>query len=385
MRLLNATKQWFVQNIERTSAFITWFFVGGSAFYFLTLKYSLFHWRPLLSLGIFIALAVCFLIATRHDGTLLRWRVLLFWAMYGLAVVSQFMLPYAYIAIFVVIWSAVLPYYLPWNKCVLYSVPLAIPTVLVQSLFWQEQQAVLTGALFWTFNLFAMMMSNTAIREANAKEAASALNRQLLSTQHLVKQAITQDERLRIARNIHDVVGHHLTALTINLQVASRKSHIAQCDEVKQHIDQCHAIAKLLLSDVREAISDIRENAAINFEDAVKSLISDLPRPNVQLNITSDLVLSNVRIADALLRCIQEGVTNVIRHTQSQDFVISLDKSAHSYTLRMQDLQGQLTTPVVAGNGLTGMAERVKALNGKMGMHFNQKGFLIDICIPEQE
>ena len=112
------------------------------------------------------------------------------------------------------------------------------------------------------FNLFAMIMSNTAIKESKAREEADALNRQLLSTQQLKKQALTQDERLRIARNIHDVLGHHLTALTINLQVASRKADLLESTEsqaIKRQVEQSHSIAKLLLSDVREAISDIRE------------------------------------------------------------------------------------------------------------------------------
>lgn len=142
------------------------------------------------------------------------------------------------------------------------SIPLALPTILIQGAVWQEQQAVLTGALFWAFKLFAMIMSNTAIKESKAREEADALNRQLLSTQQLMKQALTQDERLRIARNIHDVLGHHLTALTINLQVASRKADLLESTEsqaIKRQVEQSHSIAKLLLSDVREAISDIRE------------------------------------------------------------------------------------------------------------------------------
>ncbi len=224
------------------------------------------------------------------------------------------------------------------------SIPLALPTILIQGAVWQEQQAVLTGALFWTFNLFAMIMSNTAIKESKAREEADALNRQLLSTQQLMKQALTQDERLRIARNIHDVLGHHLTALTtaltINLQVASRKADLLESTEsqaIKQHVEQSHSIAKLLLSDVREAISDIRENAAIDFSLAVNALIKDLPRPMVNLHIDDDLMLTNVRIADCLLRSMQEALTNVIRHTHAHYFSISLTHCNGAYNLLMQD------------------------------------------------
>ena len=61
-------------------------------------------------------------------------------------------------------------------------------------------------------------MVNTATKEREAKEHANQLNRELLATQELLSQASKQAERVRIARNIHDLLGHHLTALTINLR-----------------------------------------------------------------------------------------------------------------------------------------------------------------------
>jgi len=354
------------------------------------------------------------------------------WAMFLLAVLCQFLLPYAYLAIFIVIWSAILPYYVNWKTCVVLSMPLALPTILIQGWVWQEQQAVLTGALFWTFNLFAMIMSNTAIKESKAREEADALNRQLLSTQQLMKQALTQDERLRIARNIHDVLGHHLTALTINLQVASRKADLLESTEsqaIKQHVEQSHSIAKLLLSDVREAISDIRENAAIDFSLAVNALIKDLPRPMVNLHIDDNLMLTNVRIADCLLRSMQEALTNVIRHTQAHYFSLSLTQHNGAYNLLMHDSmvphaadeklsdeqpssiqffdkapcshsegafaegvrkeerssESDTSSHVVAGNGLKGMQERVHELNGTISWQRTEQGFRIAIHIPEGE
>nr|WP_283631833.1 histidine kinase [Alteromonas macleodii] len=312
------------------------------------------------------------------------------------------------------------------------SIPLALPTILIQGAVWQEQQAVLTGALFWAFKLFAMIMSNTAIKESKAREEADALNRQLLSTQQLMKQALTQDERLRIARNIHDVLGHHLTALTINLQVASRKADLLESTEsqaIKQHVEQSHSIAKLLLSDVREAISDIRENAAIDFSLAVNALIKDLPRPMVNLHIDDNLMLTNVRIADCLLRSMQEALTNVIRHTQAHYFSLSLTQYNGAYNLLMHDSmvphaadeklsdeqpssiqffdkapcsysegaytegvqkkagprESDTSSRVVAGNGLKGMQERVHELNGTISWQRTEQGFRIAIHIPEGE
>ena len=409
-------------DVEHASALITWLVISCSALYFLINQFSLVHWRTLSAATIFITLAICFTIISKHR---LNHSSILYILgfMYLIAVVSQLVIPYVYLAIFVVICCAILPYYMPWKQCVTLSVPISLPTAIIQSAVWNEQYALLTGALFWTFNVFAMIMSNTAIKESKAREEADALNRQLLSTQQLMKQALTQDERLRIARNIHDVLGHHLTALTINLQVASRKADLLESTEskdIKQHVGQSHSIAKLLLSDVREAISDIRENAAIDFSLAVNALIKDLPRPMVNLHIDDNLALTNVRIADCLLRSMQEALTNVIRHTQAHYFSISLSHCNGAYNLLMQDSLVPLTADskldskqpsskniscshaegvqkeagpsesdtsshVVAGNGLKGMQERVHELHGSISWQQTEQGFRIEIYIPEGE
>jgi signal transduction histidine kinase len=127
----------------------------------------------------------------------------------------------------------------------------------------------ISATLFLMFNLFALIMMNTAIKERRAREQANQLNRELLATHSLLRQASQQAERVRIARNIHDLLGHHLTALTINLQVASR---IVE-GEAKEKVEQCHSLSKVLLSDVREAVSEIRDKSNIYLKDALEILV----------------------------------------------------------------------------------------------------------------
>lgn len=370
-------------NLERISAFITWVFVSSSALYYSFSYYGASSIRPWLTSSVVVGIALCFSVVTRRDMSLPQWRIPLLVTMYLLAVASLFLQPYTYLAIFLVIWSALLPYYLAWRKCLPVSVLAALPLGLIHTFYWQDSDAWLLAALFWTFNFFAMMMSNVAINEKLAREKSDELNRQLTSTQQLVRQAGQQDERLRIARNIHDVLGHHLTALTINLQVASLKAKGAGQDEVKAHVDQCHSLAKLLLSDVREAVSEIRENAALDWQQAVSALFIGLPRPRLQLSIADNVKVEDVRTADILLRCVQESLTNTIKHSQSAQLYVSLSKHKNSYLLTLQDEQSVTEKTMKQGNGLTGMAERVAQSGGVMKYGFNSQGFLIDILLPE--
>ena len=165
-----------------------------------------------------------------------------------------------------VIFSSCLLYFVSFKTALILSPFLAIPLILIYTFHWGYNDMIMTGFLFWTFNLFGLVMVHTSVKEREARLEAELASRQLKATQGLLNEAVKQGERVRIARNIHDLLGHHLTALTINLQVAARKSN----GESKESIEQCHQLAKLLLSDVREAVSDIRDKSKIDLQTSIQ-------------------------------------------------------------------------------------------------------------------
>jgi len=170
-----------------------------------------------------------------------------------IVIAIYFTVPYSFNSILMGILSGALPYFLSIRIALLVGTLWSIPLLLIYQFYWGFEHTYVSTLLFWTFNMFAIIAVNTAKNEREAREEAQDINRRLVSTQALLSEATKQNERVRIARNIHDLLGHHLTALTINLQVASIKSE----GEVKQNIEQCHYLAKLLLSDVREAVSGV--------------------------------------------------------------------------------------------------------------------------------
>ena len=172
-------------NIERASALVTWLFVSSSALYYAFSQYGVSSHRPWLIVAAAVVLALCFSVVTRRDTSLPSWRIPLLIAMYLLAVGSLLLLPYSYLAIYLVVWSALLPYYLGWRTCLAVSVLAALPLGVIHTFYWQDPHAWLTAAMFWTFNLFAMMMSNVAIKEKSAREKSEALNRQLTTCRWL--------------------------------------------------------------------------------------------------------------------------------------------------------------------------------------------------------
>lgn len=290
------------------------------------------------------------------------------------------LVPFSYIAILMVIWSAQIRYYLPLKTTVVLSFFWSLPTYVIFHYYWQEPYMLLTAALYWMFNLFAVMTVNSTLQERQAKEQAMRLNSELMATQSLLGEAARQSERLHIARNIHDVVGHHLTALSINLQVAARKSE----GESREQIEHCYGLSRLLLTDVREAVSDIRQHSAIDLQGAIKQLISHSPGLKVNFQYEKSLQLEDVKIATTLLRCVQEGLTNCMKHSNATEFDIVIVRKQKHICLTMQD-NGQSQSEITKGNGLLGMSERVTGHHGKLSILVNELGVAITIRIPESE
>lgn len=365
-------------DIETLSALLTWALVAGSSVYFLHSQLGWGHWRVSVA-TLCYTLFICLFMAIIRDkpyvnDNRVRWSLLL---MLSVLVVGLYLLvPYSYGAILMVLVSAIIPHLLSFRTAVWLSPLWSLPLYLVLRFYWNDDYAGITSLLFWSFNLFALIMMNTALREQRARARAEDVNRELLATQALLSQASKQAERTRIARNIHDLLGHHLTALSINLQVAQRKTE----GDVRLLMEQCHSIASLLLSDVREAVSDMREGESINLEQALKLLTENVPRLDVALDLNAQV--SDLSQAHMILMCVRESLTNSLKHGSADKMWIELDKRSGWLHLNIRDNGG--AADYSPGNGLKGVLERAEALGGKVDFDATASGFITRISWPEE-
>lgn len=357
---------------------LTWALVAGSSIYFLQRQLGWEHWR--VSIAAFCyALFICLFMAATKDkpyprDKTVRWVLLIL--LFALVVGIYLLVPYGYGAILMVLLSTTIPRLLLFRLALWLSPLWSLPLYLVLEFYWQDNYAGITSLLFWSFNLFALIMMNAVVKEQQARAEAEEKNRELLATQELLSQASKQTERTRIARNIHDLLGHHLAALSINLQVAQLKTQ----GEERQLMEQCHSIATLLLSDVREAVSDIREGTSINLEQALKLLTDNVPRLQVTLKLTAQV--SDIRQANMILMCVRESLTNSLKHGNADQMWIGLNKNAGWLYLNIRDNGG--TADYSPGNGLKGICERVEVLQGKTDFGTDKSGFLTRISWPEE-
>lgn len=370
-------------SLELAAALLTWLLVSCGTLMLLS-RHSSSSGHLLLVIALLLIFIVAALSLPDHlDQHTSKLRVAgLFLLAYGCVLGLFILVPYSLITILLIILTAQLAFFVSVRTALLASILAMLPMWLLYQFYWQHNSAWLSAMLYWSFCLFAIVMVNAIRRETASKQLAEQTNRELKATQQLLSDASRHNERHRIAQQLHDVLGHHLTALTIHLQVAVRQSS----EQQKPQLQQCHQLARLLLADVRQTVYDIKDSQGIDLNQAIEQLCQGLPRLKVQLHNELSQCLDNVRQADALLRVIQEAISNSLRHSNADQMQIRLCRSQQRLQLQITD-NGQTVAPVREGLGLSGMRERITALGGTFNYlpSSTTSGFGIEISLPEPD
>lgn len=242
-------------------------------------------------------------------------------------------------------------------------------------------RADVAQAAFWTagvlgFQLFATTIGTVARHEAAARVELSRLNAELRAAQVMLGESARTAERLHIARELHDAVGHHLTAMSIHLELARRTS------PGEEALARAHELAKSTLSEVRSVVRAMREERTLDLPRAIEALAAGLPRPRVHVDFADGFVVEDDAVAHALFRCVQEAITNAARHAGAENIWISIASGSEGLVLEVRD-DGQGAAIVTEGSGLAGLRERIEALGGVLTAAPGPgKGFELRVVVP---
>ena len=239
-------------------------------------------------------------------------------------------------------------------------------------------EALMQSLLYAGFSLFIYVTSLVARQQAQARDEQRRLNAELRATRALLAESARVNERTRISRELHDLLGHHLTALSLNLEVAS---HITE-GQAQEHVRQAQTLAKLLLTDVREAVSQLRESGAIDLGAALRPLAENVPKLAIEMDIEQPLTVDDPERAHILLRCAQEAITNVVRHAGASRLWLSARRDGPDVILQVRD-DGRGSDQVQPGNGLRGLQERLRQQDGRLEIATRRgHGFQLTMTLP---
>ncbi len=243
------------------------------------------------------------------------------------------------------------------------------------------------GMFFTT--LFALVIVGYIRQKEQADRLLSQLqaaNAELDVAREREKTLAVAEERVRLARDIHDGLGHHLTVLNVQLQAAAKLVD-RDPSRVARVIDTCREVAQAALEEVRHSVAAMRRTPldGRSLEDALAALVHDFDRhasARARFVQEGEPVVLSPAASMTLYRAAQEGLTNAQKHAQASEIVVSLRFLAKAVRLMVQD-NGLGASGGGGGFGLAGLRERAEQLGGTFSAAPRAEGgFEIDLVLP---
>lgn len=232
--------------------------------------------------------------------------------------------------------------------------------------------------IFAGFQSFAALVAYSMRNAERTRDQLALVNADLLATRALLADSARDAERLRMARELHDVAGHKLTAMMLNLRALATEPDLADRREVRL----AQQLAGELLADIRNVVQALRDARGLDLATAVRALAAPMPKPALDLVIDADIQLTDPALAETLLRVVQEALTNSARHAEAERLDVDIRRDGALLRVRIED-DGRLRGPLREGNGLSGMRERIAAIGGTLMLSTNPRGAMrIEASFP---
>lgn len=248
--------------------------------------------------------------------------------------------------------------------------------VILSPLIVQRETLELQDVYYYGIFILIMFISPFGIRSMSTR---MELEKKLDEANEQIKELVKRDERMRIARDLHDHLGHTLSLITLKSQLV-HKLISKDIEKAKLETKEIERTSRSALKQVRELVSDMR--AITVAEELIESEIL-LQAAGVSFQFTGDSKLEDVPLLtqNILSMCLKEGVTNVVKHSQAKNCVVQLVKRDGEIELSIFDDGKGLNETVEDGNGMKGISERLRLIDGMMKI-ISHKGTKLIITVP---
>ncbi|KST62078.1 sensor histidine kinase [Mastigocoleus testarum] len=220
--------------------------------------------------------------------------------------------------------------------------------------------------------LFILLFMNAIISERQSRDKLLIANEKLRQYALKIENQATLEERSRIAREIHDSLGHSLTALNLQLETAIKLWELNP-KKAEYFLARAKELGSQALQDVRNSVSTLRSNTLQykSLEEAIAVLIEDFQKtnnilPKYQIKIEHPL---SIEINTAIYRIIQESLTNISKHSQATAVTFKITTTINNLRLVLKDNgKGFDVKQNTSGFGLQSIRDRTLALGGNLNI-----------------
>ncbi|MDW0117849.1 sensor histidine kinase [Sporosarcina thermotolerans] len=222
--------------------------------------------------------------------------------------------------------------------------------------------------------IVVIILSPYGVRHMNER---MELKSQLYEANEQIKTLIKQEERVRIARDLHDTLGHTLSLITLQSQVIQRIAE--HPDKVRTEAKGIEQTSRSALQQVRELVADMRVST---IEEELVHIEQILMAANIEFHCSIPEVITELSPLQQNIAglCLREASTNIVKHSKASKCLVTVQQDSIGLTIEVQD-NGIGIADRPWGNGLKGMAERLSLIEGELNVSY-LGGTMIEISIP---
>ena len=217
---------------------------------------------------------------------------------------------------------------------------------------------------------FTVVVTELLVRERKARAELAEAHERLRGYAAQAEQLAAIQERNRLARDIHDGVGHHLTVVQMLLEAARAVIRTAEPERLDAMLAKAQAQSGQALAEVRRSVAALREHRPA-LAEALQTLAAEATVAGVptELEVLGTPRAIRAEVDESLFRAAQEGLTNVRKHAHATTTTVVLDyRDENHVRLEVRDDGRGLPEQQGPGFGLTGLRERMANLGGRMSL-----------------
>lgn len=235
--------------------------------------------------------------------------------------------------------------------------PDLLVNAIVTSIFYLIIHAATIGSIY-----ALLREARLRVQEARLRAELEEKNVELEAASVLLEDSVVATERLRISRELHDVLGHHLTVLNLDLEVAKLHSNHA----TREHIDHAGDVAKDLLSSLRSTVGQLREDDPGDLQHNLQRLADSVSSLEIHVEVDNEVQPEEETTA-TLVRTAQEIITNALKHAEATELLLKVTLEQGTVMLTGAN-DGAAPQHITPGHGLTGLRERLELLGGRLSI-----------------
>lgn len=260
----------------------------------------------------------------------------------------------------------------------LYIVHLSTTIIAITVVLFTKNESLFPQLPFIIITVIGVVLLPFTIRY---RQKEQRLEGKLESANQRISQLMVLEERERIARDLHDVLGHKLSLIGLKSDLAGKLVH-AKPETAANEIKDIRQTASTALNEVREMVSNMR---GVKLEDEIIRVQQIIEAADMEFQLEGSTTLKNtpLLVENVLSMCLKESATNVVKHSQATWCRITIEQSQTEVTVRVEDngkgISDQIDT--YQSHGLQGMRERLDFVNGSMEL-LSTNGTTLNLRVP---